>query len=220
MAMEFAFGLVPTSDLESFSQLIAQAEQWGFDTAFVPDQGFHRDPFVALAHLASTLSRIKLGVAVTNPYTRNPVQIARAAGALADLCQGRFILGLGAGEVGGLRDKLGAPRTPFLPVVESAIQAMRDLLDGQRVTVESPAFAIRDVSLEFECPHRIPMYLATTAPDGFRLAGRPRGRTDPGRRDRSRHHSPVLAIGRRRRGRERPDDAGHRGGDLDYDDRD
>lgn len=172
MAMEFAFGLVPTSDLESFSRLIAQAEQWGFDTAFVPDQGFHRDPFVTLAHLASTLSRIKLGVAVTNPYTRNPMQIARAAGALADLCQGRFILGLGAGEVGGLRDKLGAPRSPFLPVVETAIQAMRDLIDGQRVTVESPAFAIRDVRLEFECPHRIPMYLATTAPDGFRLAGR------------------------------------------------
>ena len=172
MAMEFAFGLVPTSDLKRFSRLIAQAEEWGFDTAFVPDQGFHRDPFVALAHLASTLSRIKLGVAVTNPYARNPVQIARAAGALADLSQGRFILGLGAGEVGGLRDKLGAPRTPFLPVVETAIQAMRDLFDGECVTVESPAFTIRDVSLEFESPHRIPMYLATTAPDGFELAGR------------------------------------------------
>jgi len=170
--MEFAFGLVPTSDLESFSRLIAQAEQWGFDTAFVPDQGFHRDPFVALAHLASTLSKIKLGVAVTNPYTRNPVQIARAAGALADLSQGRFILGLGAGEVGGLRDKLGAPRAPFLPVVETAIQAMRDLIDGRSVTIESPTFTIRDVRLEFEPLHPIPMYLATTAPDGFRLAGR------------------------------------------------
>ena len=172
MAMEFAFGLVPTSDLESYSRLIAQAEQWGFDTAYVPDQGFHRDPFVALAHLASTLSKIRLGVAVTNPYTRNPVQIARAAGALADLSQGRFILGLGAGEVGGLRDKLGAPRAPFLPVVETAIQAMRDLLDGQMVTAESPAFTVRDVGLEFETPHRIPMYLATTAPGGFELAGR------------------------------------------------
>lgn len=170
--MEFAFGLVPTSNLHDFSQLIAQTEVWGFDTAYVPDQGFHRDPFVALAHLATKLSKIKLGVAVTNPYTRHPVQTARAAGALADLSDGRFILGLGAGEVGGLRDRLGAPRTPFLPTVGSAIEAMRDLLDGQEVTLETPAFAIDGVSLEFEVSHQVPMYLATTAPGGFHLSGR------------------------------------------------
>ena len=170
--MEFAFGLVPTSGLHEFSNLIGQAEQWGFDIAYVPDQGFHRDPFVALSHLATRLSRINLGVAVTNPYTRNPVQIARAAGASADLSDGRFILGLGAGEVGGLRDRLGAPRAPFLTVVEAAMQAMRDLLDGRTVSAETPAFTIRDVRLEFDSPHPVPMYLATTAPDGFRLAGR------------------------------------------------
>ena len=170
--MEFAFGLVPSADLESFSQLIARAEAWGFDMAYVPDQGFHRDPFVVLGHLATRLSKIGLGVAVTNPYTRHPVQIARAAGTLADLSQGRFVLGLGGGEVGGLRDRLGAPRTPFLPVVEAAIEAMRDLLDGKEVTLETPAFAIKRVRLEFEPHHRVPMYLATTAIEGLRLTGR------------------------------------------------
>jgi len=170
--MEFAFGLVPTSDLEGFARLIGQAEGWGFDAAYVPDQGFHPDPFVALASLATTLSRIRLGVAVTNPYTRHPVQIARAAGALANLSDGRFILGLGAGEVGGLRDRLGAVRAPFLPIVETAIGAIRDLLAGREVSVETPAFAIRNVRLEFEVGHRVPIYLATTAFEGFKLAGR------------------------------------------------
>ena len=170
--MDFAFGLVPSSDLESFSNLIAQTESWGFDTAYVPDQGFHRDPFAVLAHLATRLSNIGLGVAVTNPYTRHPVQIARAAGTLAGLSQGRFVLGLGGGEVGGLRDRLGAPRTPFLPVVESAIGAMRELLDGREVSLETPAFAIRNVRLEFEPGLRVPMYLATTAFEGLRLTGR------------------------------------------------
>ena len=170
--MEFAFGLVPSADLESFSQLIARTEAWGFDMAYVPDQGFHRDPFVVFGHLATRLSKIGLGVAVTNPYTRHPVQIARAAGTLADLSQGRFVLGLGGGEVGGLRDRLGAPRTPFLPVVEASIEAMRDLLDGKEVTLETPAFAIKGVRLEFEPRHRVPMYLATTAIEGLRLTGR------------------------------------------------
>ena len=170
--MEFAFGLVPSSDLESYSNLIARTEAWGFDLAYVPDQGFHRDPFAVLGHLATKLSKIRLGIAVTNPYTRHPVQIARAAGTLAGLSQGRFVLGLGGGEVGGLRDRLGAPRTPFLPVVEAAIGALRDLLDGREVTLETPAFAIRGVGLEFEPGYPVPMYLATTAFEGLRLAGR------------------------------------------------
>src|SRR5579862_5933452 len=110
--MQLAFSFPPTIDLDRFGATIERAEKWGFDMAYTPDQGFLRDPFVALTHAATRTRRIALGLAVTTPYTRHPVYIARAAATLADLRNGNFILGLGAGERGNLRDRLAAPRTP------------------------------------------------------------------------------------------------------------
>ena len=51
--MKLAFSLPPTSDLRPFADLIVRAEGWGFDMAYTPDQGFFRDPFVALTYAAA-----------------------------------------------------------------------------------------------------------------------------------------------------------------------
>ncbi len=169
--MQLAFSFPPTIELERFGAVIERAEGWGFDMAYTPDQGFMRDPFVALAHAASRTRRIALGLAITTPYTRHPVYIARAAGTLADLRQGNFILGLGAGERGHLRDRLNAARTPFLPLLRETIGVLRDLLAGRTVSAETPAFVLRNVTLEFKPSQRVPIFVATTDPDGFRLAG-------------------------------------------------
>src|SRR5207248_2057292 len=132
----------PAIELRQFSQLIARAEAWGFDMAYTPDQGFFRDPFVALTHVAAQTQRIALGLGVVNPYTRHPVQIARAAATLAELCAGRFVLGLGAGERANLRDRLGAPQGPFLPALRDTIHALRDLFAGNEVSCETAVFTM------------------------------------------------------------------------------
>ncbi|MBT6274640.1 MAG: LLM class flavin-dependent oxidoreductase, partial [Chromatiales bacterium] len=138
---------------------------------WTPDQGFMVDPFVALATAARTTHRMRLGVGVTSPYMRHPVQIARAAASLSNMTHGRFVLGFGAGEKVRIRDPMGAPVGPFLTVMQDTFTTLRGLLNGKRVTVENSAFRLHDIGLEMQVAHHIPIYLATTRPSAFRLAG-------------------------------------------------
>ncbi len=169
--MRFSFSLVPSPPMSAFGDTIARAEAWGYDLAWVPDQGFMQDPFVALSYLTTRTERLRLGVGVTNPYQRHPMQIARAAAALADLRPDGFILGLGAGEKRRIRDRVGAPTGPFVDTISTTMQVLRDLFDGKRVSVSTGVFELDDVALEINEPPRVPIYLATTHPDAFRAAG-------------------------------------------------
>lgn len=168
--MKFSFSLVPTLPLREFGKIIRRAEDWGFDLVWIPDQGFVRDPFVSLAHVASVTERIGFGIGVTNPFSRHPMQVARAMGALADLRNGQIVLGIGAGEK-VMRDAIGAPEGRFVESAREMIKAIRALFAGERVNVEAPVFAMRDAAMEFEPTHRVPIYIASTHPEAFRLAG-------------------------------------------------
>ncbi|MFY0610042.1 MAG: LLM class flavin-dependent oxidoreductase [Hyphomicrobiaceae bacterium] len=169
--MKYSFSLVPSPPMAAFGDTIVRAENWGYDHAWVPDQGFMQDPFVALSYLMSRTEKISLGVGVTNPYQRHPIQIARAAAALADLRPGGFVLGLGAGEKRRIRDRVGAPTGPFIDTISTTMQVLRDLLDGKRVSASNSVFEIDDVALEIANPASVSIHLATTHPDAFRAAG-------------------------------------------------
>ena len=169
--MRFSFSLVPSSPLSRFGDVITLAEDWGYDVAWVPDQGFMQDPFVALSYLATRTKRITLGLGITNPYQRHPIQIARAAATLAELQSDGFILGLGAGEKRRIRDRVGAPAGPFVETISETLQVLRKLFAGEKVTAFNDAFKLDDIALEIKNPPNVPMYLATTHPDAFRIAG-------------------------------------------------
>lgn len=168
--MEAGLLLGPTGDIRRFAESARKAEDLGYAAAWVPDQGFHRDPFVALALAAEKTSRLQLGLGVGNAYTRHPATLARAAGTLAELSGGRFILGLGAGER-ALRDRVGAARTAFLPTIRPAFDAIRSLLHGSSVTLTTKLFELRDAKLDFTVDHPVPLYLATRETEGLRAAG-------------------------------------------------
>jgi 5,10-methylenetetrahydromethanopterin reductase len=168
--LESALLLGQTGDVRRFGESARQVETLGYSAAWVPDQGFHRDPFIALASAAQHTSLLQLGLGVANAYTRHPAMLARAAGTLAELSGGRFILGLGSGER-PLRDRVGSRRTPFLPTIKPTFEAIRALLCGQSVTVKNDLFEMHNAKLDFAVHHRIPLYLATRDHMALRLAG-------------------------------------------------
>jgi 5,10-methylenetetrahydromethanopterin reductase len=168
--MRGALLLGPTSDMRRFGKSARQVEELGYHAAWIPDQGFHRDPFVALATAAEQTSRLQLGLGVANVYTRHPATLARAAGTLAELSAGRFILGLGAGER-ALKERVGAPRVPFLPTIKTTFTVIRDLMEGRSVTVKSELFELRNARLNFVVDYPVPLYLATRDLHGLRIAG-------------------------------------------------
>lgn len=169
--MKFSFSLVPSYQLSRYVDVVAGVTvERGFDQLWVPDQGFHRDPFVALAAVASQLKRMELGIAVTNFFTRHPVQVARAAAALGELHPRGIALGLGAGER-RVRDAIGADRGRFVEVTRDGIVAMRRLLAGETVSMKNEAFAIEGVKLEFAPSGHVSFYVASTTRSAFRMAG-------------------------------------------------
>lgn len=145
-------------------RLAQLCEDLGYDCVWLPDQTFHRDPFVALAAIAGATRRIQIGLGVTTPYARHPVQIARAIATIDELSGGRAILGLGAGNKKMFLDKLGLAQDRAAARVRETAIVTRRLLAGESVTWESPDLTLNDVKLEFPARAGLPIYIASRAP--------------------------------------------------------
>src|SRR5207245_6642645 len=76
---------------------------------------------------------LQLGIAVTNPYTRNVGVTAAAAATVDELSGGRLSLGFGAG--GGL-GHYGVDRSRPAVAVREAVNVTRALLNGKPVTFD------------------------------------------------------------------------------------
>jgi 5,10-methylenetetrahydromethanopterin reductase len=169
--MKFGVAFIPGFPAEQTVGLAEEAERQGYDYLFIPDQTFHRDPFTLLGLCAHATERIQLGLGVTNPYTRHPVQIARAAGTLADVSGGRFVLGLGAGNGPTVLGGLGLSHEKVIGRVREATDVIRRLLHGETVDYHSPTLTVNSVRLDFDVALPVPIFLASRNPGMLSLAG-------------------------------------------------
>jgi alkanesulfonate monooxygenase SsuD/methylene tetrahydromethanopterin reductase-like flavin-dependent oxidoreductase (luciferase family) len=93
-------------DPRTLATLARDAEEAGWDGFFIWDQLIWTqpvnqvlaDPEIALAAMATTTSRIKLGTLVTPLARRRPWKLARELVSLDHLSGGRMVLGVGLGE--------------------------------------------------------------------------------------------------------------------------
>lgn len=114
------------------------AEESGFDAALMSDHlaitdevaalypAPFWDPFTTLAWLAAQTSRIELGTTVTVLPLRDPVLVARSAGAIDRFSGGRFVLGVG---IGWSRTEYAVRGVPF--------ERRGAILDEQLATIEA-----------------------------------------------------------------------------------
>ena len=83
--------------VEEFVSVVRRAERWGFDQVWVSNDLYLRSAPVLLTAAALATQRVRLGVGIMNPYSVHPSEIAMMAATLAEVSDGRFLLGLGAG---------------------------------------------------------------------------------------------------------------------------
>ncbi len=130
-------------------ELARRAEARGFDSAFTIEF-FNRHGYVPLAAIAIATSRIRIGTAIANAFTRAPLLHASAAMDLDELSQGRMILGLGSATRRMNEDWYGVPFSQPAPRMQELVRAIR------------ACFAARDGGgLRFEGSHwnlEVPMY--------------------------------------------------------------
>ena len=102
-------------------ELAERAEAAGFDGVY-SIEFFNRHGYVSLGAIAQATSRVRIGSAIANAFTRTPLLHASAAMDLDELSAGRFVLGLGSATRRMNEDWYGVP-------FEAPAARMRELVE-------------------------------------------------------------------------------------------
>jgi len=135
------------------------------------------EPWAMLGNIAARnrISRLPLGIGVTDAGRRNPAVTAQAAATMNLLTRGRFILGIGPGEREG-NEPYGVEWSKPVARFEQAMATIRALWDskGELVNRDSPFFPLRNAV--FDLPSykgRWPqIWIGAHGPRMLRLVGR------------------------------------------------
>lgn len=166
MATEFGYmmGLSPREPIGRFGDLAHDAEELGFDAAWLADsQLYTKDVYVGLALAAQRTSRIKLGPGVTNPVTRHLTVTANAIAAIGEVSGGRAMLGLGAGDAAVFPLGIAPARIADL---RRAIAALRALFRGDQAELGDARLSVAAAG-KAPCP----ILLSASQPRMLELAG-------------------------------------------------
>jgi 5,10-methylenetetrahydromethanopterin reductase len=151
------------------------AEVAGLDEFWLGDEGPARDAFAVLSAVAVRTSRIRLGIAVTNPYLRHPAVTAAQMMTVHELSGGRAILGLGPGGRMAL-GPAGVERVAPLAAARRALRTMRAVTEGRRADGYEPVadpFVAPDLPLFIGSRGERFNRLASAEADGVFLGGIP-----------------------------------------------
>ncbi len=152
----------PVEEIHRHSDLAEEAE---FHRIWVPDTVVSPwDAWLAASLIVQNTKRLRVGVGVTNPFTRHPVVMAQMACMLQTLSRGRLSLCLGKGLSSFLK-KLGIH--PEDEGVEEGVAILRRLISGERCHFQGRVFQVDGLRLKAAPPPFIPIYLAATGPAGW-----------------------------------------------------
>lgn len=177
------YGYTLLSEQAPPGQLVADAERAeaaGFDFAVMSDhyypwlqeQGHSPYAWSVLGAVAQATERIDLMSFVTCPIRRyHPAVVAQKAATMALLSEGRFGLGLGAGE--NLNERVVGPWPPVTQrhdMFAEALEIIRHLLDGASLSYRGEYFDVGKAQL-FDLPPQPPtIAVAVSGPDSCGLA--------------------------------------------------
>jgi G6PDH family F420-dependent oxidoreductase len=162
---------------------VALAEDAGFDFAVISDhyfpwldsQGHSPYAWSVLGAAAQATDHIPLMTYVTCPILRyHPAVVAQKAATMQLLSDGRFTLGLGAGE--NLNEHIVGRGWPLAGVrhemLEEAVEIIRALWAGGTVTYRGKHFDVESAKV-WDLPDTVPQIgIAVSGPASCRLAGR------------------------------------------------
>jgi probable F420-dependent oxidoreductase len=149
---KFRFGCVVRNARsgKEFTELARRAETSGFSTLFVPDHFVDHElaPPVALAHAAAVTETLRIGSLVLGNDYKHPVVLAREAGTLDLLSDGRLELGIGAGWMTVDYEKAGMPLDrPSVRIARlaEAITVLKGLLGDDPFTFDGEHYRVTEL---------------------------------------------------------------------------
>ena len=156
---------------------VVEAERLGLDVCWVAE-AWGSDAPSPLGYLAARTDRMLLGSGVFQVGTRTPTAIAMTALTLAELSQGRFLLGLGSSGPQVIEGLHGVPFARPVARMRETLAVLRQVFAGEKVEhqgdqvrVPLPGGEGRPMRVAMAPNANIPIYLAALAPNMLRLTG-------------------------------------------------
>jgi alkanesulfonate monooxygenase SsuD/methylene tetrahydromethanopterin reductase-like flavin-dependent oxidoreductase (luciferase family) len=157
------------------------ADDLGFDSLWVPDRFFIERPtgvltpypeaWTTMTALAMATRRARIGSMVLAAGFRHPALLAKMAGALQELSDGRLILGVGSGNMPIEHETFGLGFEGRVGRFEEYLRILTALLSGERITLEGKHYRVRDAHLLMTVPP-VPLWVAASGERMLGLAAR------------------------------------------------
>jgi probable F420-dependent oxidoreductase len=164
--LSFGVTVLPDPPYQRLVELMQLAEANGFEYGWTYDSHIlWQEPYPLLTACALDTVKIKLGLNVTNPGTREPTVTASAFATLQDISGGRMVMGIGRGD--SARRVIGQQPVKVAEF-EQAVAMIRDLMNGREVRWNDT-----DVQIKWaKGLPPIPLYVAGYGPKVLSIAGR------------------------------------------------
>ena len=175
MSQQWKWGLLLSGDNLTLSESLHyayMAENAGADSVWTTELG--RDAFVPLAGMVARCKRVRLGTGVA-VFARPPALTEISAISMAELTEGRFVLGLGTAPKEWNEDWHGVsykkPVTRMREYVE-AIRLMWTASPSSPINYDGEMITIREYRRLIELPYKPPpIHLAAVQTGMLQLAG-------------------------------------------------
>ncbi len=170
--VRFGVETIPLPDWPATRDFVQAVEGLGFDSLWLPDH-----PAMAgnatwswLGAIAQATRTIRLGTLVSCVYYWNPVVLAQSAVDVDRISGGRFVLGLGSGDMPPEFAQMGLAHPPAperQAALEEGLRIVRPLLRGAAVTYQGEHFSANGVAFR-PPPSQQPYVLMLVAGGGER----------------------------------------------------
>jgi 5,10-methylenetetrahydromethanopterin reductase len=141
------------------------------DELWIVEDCFWAGGLTAAAASLSATERITVGMGIVPGVARNAAVTAMEMAGVARLFPDRFVAGVGHG-VRSWMEQIGALPPSQLAALEETVDAVRRLLDGERLTTDGQHVRLTDVQLVFPPAARPPIVVGVTGPKGIDLTAR------------------------------------------------
>lgn len=148
-----------------------RVEALGFDQFWIVEDCFYMGGISQAAIALTATSTIKVGIGINPGVAHNPAILAMEYATLERAFPGRLIGGIGHGVTEWMA-QIGESVTSPLTAIEEITTAMRQLLHGQRLTVNGRYVSLTDVVLDPPPDSAPPIILGVRGPKSIALAGR------------------------------------------------
>jgi limonene 1,2-monooxygenase len=173
-------GTNPTLNMRRCLELVDLLDRLGYEEVWC---GEHHSagsetiasPEVFIAAASQRTTRIKLGTGVNSLPYHHPFILADRLVMLDHLTEGRFMCGVGPGQLTSDALMLGIETTRQRPMMEEAFDVMMRLFGGETVTHDAGWFNCQEAVLQFR-PYSYPLFdiavASSISPSGPKLAGK------------------------------------------------